>query len=87
MGISFRDGIKSQAGQDIPLFGNGLEIAPLATAAEMERLKQITVAEEERLKALLMQAIEIIMDFKPDAAKRLLAKLYPTDPDDPIDDN
>ena len=43
--------------------------------------------ETERLKQLLMQAIEIIMEFKPEAAKKLLAQIYPADPNDPIPDD
>jgi hypothetical protein len=43
-------------------------------------------AETERVRALLVQAIEIIMEFKPEAAKRLLAQIYPGDPDDSVDD-
>jgi hypothetical protein len=48
--------------------------------------KPAVSAETERLKALLMQAIEIVMDFKPEAAKRLLAQVHPANPDDKLDD-
>jgi hypothetical protein len=35
---------------------------------------------------VLVQAINIINEFNPKAAQRLLKQLYPDDPDDGIDD-
>jgi hypothetical protein len=48
--------------------------------------KPAVSAETERLKGLLMQAIGIIMDFKPEAAKQLLAQIHLADPDDDVDE-
>jgi hypothetical protein len=48
--------------------------------------KPAVTAETERLKALLLQAIEIIMEFKPDAAKSLLRQVQPADPEDSVAD-